>query len=209
MTEPSSKLDIQTVVKLLAPRELGVELVPLSQIEQAESSTLWASIFFGVFCSLLGSVISLHTTAFTNTPVLYILWLFLIAFGALTIAFYVKGHKEKQKARRGLLDNQSPEVEAKSEAEQLADAKRLIGIMWKLKVILERVFKDESRISPDEFINRMNPHLSKKLDVTNSSTWINALVSHGAISIEQEPDGKEVIVYNSGWDPEKLMGMEL
>ena len=67
--------DTGTALKLLDPKESGIPLLPLSDVEQHRSTVFWAAVFFGFFATLFGALVSLITTAYANKPVILILGL--------------------------------------------------------------------------------------------------------------------------------------
>ena len=85
------EFDTGTAMRLLDPKESGIPLVPLSDVEQHQSTLFWAAIFFGFFTAILGSLVSLVTTAYSNSPVIFLLGLSLISYFIFFAVFAVRG----------------------------------------------------------------------------------------------------------------------
>lgn len=120
-----TKTDIGTIVKLFAPKEVGVTLIPLQDFENIEFLRFWSSIFFGVFTAFLGSVVSLLVTPYDNAPVLYVLGISTILFLLMFSAFSVKSFAASKAAKnRALFSDDDGEEDG---LEQAARAVKLLG----------------------------------------------------------------------------------
>ena len=91
------EFDTGTALKLLDSKESGIPLLPLSDVEQHQSTLFWAAIFFGFFTAILGSLTSLLTTAFGNYPVIYLLAIFLISYFIFFMVFAIRGFSRWKK----------------------------------------------------------------------------------------------------------------
>lgn len=100
MDDDKRQFDTQTALRLLASKEAGIALVPLAEMEQPQATLFWAAIFFGIFTAIFGSLVSLLTTAYSNTPVIYILGLFLVSYFGFFLVFTIRGFSKKKKIRR-------------------------------------------------------------------------------------------------------------
>ena len=61
--------EVGTLLRLIAPDSVEVELVPLAAIEKAEFVFFWATIFLTVWGTVLGTWLSLVTVEHDNQPV--------------------------------------------------------------------------------------------------------------------------------------------
>lgn len=101
MTNPKEQShEIGTLLRLIAPEAVEVELVPLAVIEKAEFLFFWSTIFLTVWGALLGTWLSLTAIKYENQPVLYLLLVALIFITALVFAFTYAGFKARNKARQ-------------------------------------------------------------------------------------------------------------
>ena len=89
--------DAKVALKLLDPKGGGVPLVPLADVEQHHSTFFWAAVFFGIFAGIVGSLISLLTTAYANMPVIYILGMFLFSYFILNMQIGTKNNLRFEK----------------------------------------------------------------------------------------------------------------
>lgn len=96
--------EIGTLLRLVAPEAVEVELVPLSSIEKAEFLFFWSAIFLTVWGTVLGTWLSLISVRYDNEPVIKILLAVLIFLSILVLAFTYSGFRvrsvTRQSARR-------------------------------------------------------------------------------------------------------------
>ncbi len=97
IVDEKRQFDTRTALRLLASKEAGIALVPLAEMEQPQATLFWAAIFFGIFTAIGGSLVSLLTTAYSNTPVIYILGLFLASYFGFFLVFTIRGFTKKKK----------------------------------------------------------------------------------------------------------------
>ena len=71
--------------------EEGVALIPLQEVIQHLSTFFWAAIFFGVLMVSVGSLISLLATDYSNSPVIYVMSMFLVSYFIFAVVFIVQG----------------------------------------------------------------------------------------------------------------------
>jgi uncharacterized membrane protein YbhN (UPF0104 family) len=100
LSTPQKKYDVSTVIRLFAPKQVGVTLAPLAQIEEAELFLFWSAVFCALFTALLGSVVSLLCASYSNAPVLWILLIFLLVFFGLFIVFSWLGFMKRRRIRK-------------------------------------------------------------------------------------------------------------
>ena len=173
--------DIKTFVKLLVPREVSIRLVPLEIIEQSRSNLFWASIFFGILCSILGSLISLLTSNNQNESVVYLLILFLSLFILLFVIFAYRGNLEYKRAI-----SQGYEKSVASEERPMKFSNRdieWIGLAYKAKNLLQvKVFKAQTTLEEDVFTERVLKTFPLKNAEVEIVDFIKAASGQGLIS---------------------------
>jgi len=94
-----NKNKVETSIKLKVPREVHVELVPLTVINKVEFLFFWSSFFLSIFCVLFGCIMSLTLSNYANQAVLKILAVFCIIFFGFFIVFAVIGFRIRRKIR--------------------------------------------------------------------------------------------------------------
>lgn len=107
---------ISTLLKLIAPDSVEVELVPLSSIEKVEFLFFWVTIFLTVWGTVLGTYLSLITTDFNNKPVILLLEVCLGFLSILVIAFSITAFNVRAKSRRkAKTEPQTPDSSEKAD----------------------------------------------------------------------------------------------
>jgi uncharacterized protein YpmB len=194
MQNEGKRYDINTIVKLYAPKEVGVTLVPLEKVELAESSWRWAQVFGGIFWTLLGALISLVAVKYENNPVTILLVIFVVIFCAMYAIFSQKGIKELRKAREAAVGTGSGEHGITAE-ELVRGAEIIKGILDK------GVFKGEEVLPLSEFettISVLLPGYSRGV--------LTKFCTDGLVSIENAASGRPMVKYNKNFDPQTLRG---
>ena len=97
---PDTRHEIKTLLRLIAPDAVDVELVPLSSVEKAEFLFFWTTIFLTVWGTVFGTWLSLVTVDFPNRPVMHILLATLAFLTVLVIAFSIAGFQARSSARK-------------------------------------------------------------------------------------------------------------
>jgi len=91
---------ISTLLKLVAPDSVEVELVPLSSIEKVEFLFFWVTIFLTVLGTVLGTYLSLTLTAYDNKPVVLFLEIALGFLTILVVSFSITAFVVRSKSRK-------------------------------------------------------------------------------------------------------------
>jgi hypothetical protein len=97
---PDTRHEIKTLLRLIAPDALDVELVPLASVEKAEFLFFWATIFLTTWGTVFGTWLSLVTVDFPNKPVVHILLAALAFLTLLVVAFSKAGFQARSSARK-------------------------------------------------------------------------------------------------------------
>jgi hypothetical protein len=92
--------EIGTLLRLIAPEAVEVELVPLASIEKAEFLFFWATIFLTVWGTVLGTWLSLITVKYDNPPVVNILLAVLAFLSLLVLVFTWSGFSVRRRTRQ-------------------------------------------------------------------------------------------------------------
>ncbi len=179
--------DTGTALKLLDPKESGIPLLPLSDVEQHQSTLFWAAVFFGFFAAILGSLISLVTTTYSNTPVIYLLGLFLVSYFIFFVVFTMRGivrwRKLKYKSVGAVSWSKEPLTERISALErrvQLYKVHRDIG---------NYVFNGVQVLPFDDFNRILDGILPFDSDDPRRKKFNQRLLTEGIISVDKtDPD---------------------
>jgi hypothetical protein len=92
--------EVGTLLRLIAPGSVEVELVPLAAIEKAEFLFFWATIFLTVWGTVLGTWLSLVTVEHDNQPVRNLLLAVLFFLSVLVFAFTRSGFRVRSTTRQ-------------------------------------------------------------------------------------------------------------
>jgi hypothetical protein len=130
--------EVSTLLKLIAPEEVEVELIPLSTVEKAEFLFFWATIFLTVWGTVLGTWLSLIVVKYENQPVTYLLLAVLIFMSILVTAFSIIGFKARSSARKAARPSKGPAVPLPERMDSVID-RILAGLPEKFA---EKQFKD-------------------------------------------------------------------
>lgn len=187
MAEEQQHFDRKSALQLLNSKEAGIALLPLAEMEQPQATLFWAAIFFGIFTAILGSLLSLLTTSYSNSPVIYILGLFLVSYLAFFLVFTIRGFsKRKQLYKRSLEKDYTGED---SIARRLGAIERRIHTS-KVHQDLGRFVFDKARtISYEEYNTIVNDLMGFAADDARLQNFNQNLVSAGIITIDRvDPD---------------------
>ena len=181
------EFDIGTALKLLDPKESGIPLLPLSDVEQHQSTLFWAAIFFGFFTAILGSLVSLITTAYSNSPVIFILGLSLISYFIFFTVFTVRGavrwRKLKGKSIGAVSWSKQPLTE------RIATLERRIQLYKIHRDIGTHVFNGINVLPYDDFNRTVDGLLPFEPDDPRRKKFNQKLIAEGIIVIDKsEPD---------------------
>jgi len=201
----SQKFDVHTDVRLFAPKEMGVELVPLQDIEGAEFALFWAAVFLSVASSAFGAFISLITTNFQNQPVVYLLGIFCIVFFALFMGFSASGLKKRKRARG---HSQTPEAVSTMQEEKAASTReRLLNDSIAFyKLLKEKVFNESNTLSLSEFRNRTSVAIVLTLgfDSDKANKLLSVLRFINAVIFKDEGTENETVEFNPNLAEEQI-----
>ena len=206
MTNKEPEFSLNPIVNILTPKEIRVSLVPLSQIEDIETSFFWSSIFLSIMTSIFGSLLSLWTTDFENTPVKTILLIFLIIFIILTGTFsfnaFIKRKNARKESSKNTINAKSNGVE---KSESFSDAVGL-GLMFKLMYLLrDKIFMNKN----PRKVETVKELWSEIFSEDPSYEVFTALIKAGVLKRIEEKDGSFLIEFNSEFDPEDFAGQDL
>ncbi len=181
------EFDTGTALKLLDPKESGIPLLPLSDVEQHQSTLFWAAIFFGFFTAILGSLTSLLTTAFGNYPVIYLLAIFLTSYFVFFMVFAIRGFSRWRKLKKKSLGAVSWSKE--SLTERIAALERRIQLYKIHRDIGTHVFNGINVLPYDDFSKTVDGLLPFEHDDPRRKKFNQKLIAEGIIVIDKsEPD---------------------
>ena len=178
--------DIQTLVKLYAPREVGVTLVPYQAVEKAEYLLFWACVFLGILTAFLGSLISLVVINYGNNAVVWLLAIVTFLLFVFFIAFAIRGFRERREVRLAAMSSGDTSGEEFKNALQI----------W--KVLGRSAFKEEQSLPIDEFLARL-AILMPGLDL---SLMLLKLYGDAVVLVDNAASGRSMVKYNSSFEQE-------
>ena len=181
--------EVGTLLRLIAPDAVEVELVPLAAIEKAEFLFFWSTIFLTVWGTVLGTWLSLVTVEYDNQPVRNLLlaaWVFLsvLVFAFTWSGFRVRG-TTRQSARLNAL-----------RPRKLPIPERMDGFNSGLLDILQSEFTEA------EFKNLVNGFDDHDNDIALQTVLFDRMVASGAaIAIDGTSEPKKFRRANTGTTP--------
>ncbi len=201
MVDEKRQFDTTTALRLLASKEAGIALVPLAEMEQPQATLFWAAIFFGIFTAIFGSLVSLLTTAYSNTPVIYILGLFLVSYFAFFLVFTIRGFSKKKRIRRQSL------VTDYTGDDSLT---RRVGTIER-RIFLEKIHQDLGQfvfdkartISFDEFNKIVDDLMVFEGEDPRRQMFNQRLLGEGLITIDKTDSNHWTVSY----DPELILAV--
>ena len=167
---------VSTLLKLYAPKEVGITLVPLQDVEQAESSAFWSSIFLMILSLILGSLLPLLLTGYENTPVIWILGAAAILFFMLSATFIVMTFIVRKKAREAAIGPEKEDVS--TDSPELVATK---GLLMTLYTLNKHVFRGAPTLTKEQFIKRVPEMFSSPIDQAFAQQVYNDMIEIGSI----------------------------
>jgi len=201
MVDEQQQFDTKTALRLLSSKEAGIALVPMAEMEQPQATLFWAAIFFGIFTAILGSLLSLLTTAYSNTPVIYILGLFLVSYFGFFLVFTVRGFAKKKKIRR-----QSLEADFTGDDSMT----RRVGAIER-RIFLEKIHQDLGRfvfdkastISFDDFNKIVDDLMVFETDDPRRQKFNQRLLAESLITVDKSDSNHWTVSY----DPDLILAV--
>lgn len=194
MDYQNNRYDILTVVKLLAPKETATTLVPLNQIEETEQIFLWSAIFVGIFAAILGGVFALVSTAYENRPVIYLLILFLITFGLLSVFFSRQGFDLRKDLRT---NNRNAEAARQDAVSKKMNQLRSEAILYRFhRDLCTKVFGRNSTVDLTEFNKNLNKLLPSDIDDSLHKQLVSKMIEEGMIILDKQNGDKPRFSFN-------------
>ncbi|UCD37848.1 MAG: hypothetical protein JSW54_13670 [Fidelibacterota bacterium] len=198
MENGNNEFDTQAALKLLDPRETGIPMVPLADVEQPFSALFWGAIFFGITTAIAGSLISLLTTEYSNPPVIFLLGLFLVSYFIFFVVFAVRGFLKKRQLSRKTLasdyakqDEHSRRISALERRIQLYKVHRDVGM---------HVFNGEETVAYSDFNRALDPLLPFESDDPRRQKFNQKLIAEGIIQLDQSDPSNWTVTYNPDFE---------
>ena len=190
--------DTGTALKLLDPKGTGIALLPLADVEQHQSTFFWAAVFFGIFAAVMGSLVSLMTTAYANRPVVYLLGMFLLSYFIFFIVFTGRGMMrwkslKKQSLGPGALNKESL-------AERVGALERRIQLFKIHRDLGMFVFNGVYTLSQDEFDQRIDALLPFEKDDPRRKKFNQKLLAEGIITVDKADPENWTFTYETDYD---------
>jgi hypothetical protein len=201
MDDEKRQFDTKTALRLLSSKEAGIALVPMAEMEQPQATLFWAAIFFGIFTAIFGSLVSLLTTAYSNTPVIYILGLFLISYFGFFLVFTIRGFAKKKKIRRQSLDTDFTGED--SLARRVGTIERRIFLEKIHQDLGQFVFDKARTISFDEFNKIVDDLMAFEGEDPRRQKFNQRLLGEGLITIDKSDSNHWTVSF----DPELILAV--
>ena len=199
MSRNSEKtFDARAALRLIDPKAIGVPLVPLAEVELHRSNFFWSAVFFGFFSMIVGSLGSLITTNYDNSPVVYILGLFLISYFILFVVFTTRGFVKWRHLRREAIGPGSWNQD--SLGERVGALERTIQLLKIHRDIGMHIFKSELTLPLQEFKDRLDALLPLESDDPRRRKFDHKLQSEGIISIDKTDPENWMVNYEYDFD---------
>jgi len=179
--------DMETALRLLDPKGAGIPMLPLAEFEQHQSTLLLASIFFGLYATILGSLLSLFNTGYDNYPVMNLLATFLVSYFIFLVVFAVRGFSGWRKLREKSLGVVSWSKE--SLTERIGTLERRIQLYKIHHDIGTHVFNGVNTLPYDDFNKTVDGLLPFEPDDPRRKKFNQKLIAENIIVLdESEPD---------------------
>jgi hypothetical protein len=179
MSQPNDpRQEIKTLLRLIAPQVVDVELVPLASVEKAEFLFFWTTIFLTAWGTVFGTYLSLVVISFGNQPVILLLLVALIFLSVLVLVFSFTGFRARTNARKQV----SPQVQAIGEASPVVQMDRINRTLLAL-------LPDE--FTREEFVAVVDPFDDEPRDGAVAQLLLNRLLVSKLVSTvdpEVNPD---------------------
>lgn len=192
------EFDTGTALKLLDPKESGIPLLPLSDVEQHQSTLFWAAIFFGFFTAILGSLVSLVTTAYGNSPVIFILGLSLVSYFIFFTVFTVRGAVRWRKLKLKSLGAVSWSKEPLTE--RIGALERRIQLYKVHRDIGTHVFNGINVLPYDDYIKIVDKLLPFDPDDPRRKKFDQKLLTEGIITIDKNDPNNWTVSYETDFE---------
>ena len=207
----SQKHDFETLINLLAPKELDIQLIPLEYVEKTEFLFYWCSIFLAITTSLFGSLVSLIAVGYINKPLIILLAVFMIIFLIIFSIFSIKWFKSKKDHRElfksvktpdkiELSDNSIMNNKFMSELRSL----RLKELNEELKQTVKRqVFFDKSELPIELFKSRILDPIKDRARATEDRflTICTVLKLNGLVDFNKDDSGGKTVKFLANSTP--------
>jgi hypothetical protein len=190
--------DTKTALRLLDPRESGIPLLPLSDVEQHQSTQFWAAVFFGIFAATLGSLVSLVSTTYSNYPVVYLLGLFLGSYFIFFVVFSARGFIRWRKLREKSLGSVSWSKE--SLTERIAVLERRDQLYKVHRDVGMHVFDGVYTLSFDDFNRKVDGLLPFEPDDPRRKKFNQKLLAEDIITIDKTDPENWTVTYNADFE---------
>lgn len=177
----------------------GVALIPLQEVEQHLSTFFWAAIFFSVFMASVGSLISLLTTNYANSPVIYLMGLFLVSYFLFAFAFISKGFVRWGRLKKKSVGESLWNKE--SLGERIGALERRIQLFKIHRDLGQYIFNGEDTMQFAEFNNKLDSLLPFEPDDPRRKKFNQRLMNEGIVTLDKSDPNAMTVTYESDFDP--------
>lgn len=190
--------DNQAALKLLDPKEAGIPLVSLAEVEQHQSTFFWAAVFFGIFCVTVGALASLLTTTYSNPPVILLLSLFLASYLIFFVLFSGRGFVRWRRLKKASVGSGTRSRE--SLGERVAALERRLQLLKVHRVLGQYIFDGVHILSFDEFNQRVDGLLPFEPNDPRRKKFNQRLMNEGIISVDKSDSQNWTVTYETDFD---------
>ncbi|ALM70798.1 hypothetical protein [Vibrio vulnificus] len=173
---------LNTILKLVAPESVEVELVPLSTIEKSEFLYFWVTIFLSVWSALFGTWLSLLITDHQNKQVITVIGIFIIFITLVVVAFAYFAFKTRSTVRKNANNRINSVVE-----NQIDKVARLKRVATSIAIAL-----------PEKFEKKDFYALMKTIDEDDDGdeSYIDYVFSYGVNHLFHKDESEDKVYYS-------------
>jgi hypothetical protein len=198
MATDNDQFDTETALKLLDPRDAGIALVPLAELEQPLSTLFWASIFFGITTAIAGSLVSLLTTAYRNPPVIFLLGLFLVSYMTFFVVFTIRGFVKRKQLRKKTVG--SDFYKQDEFTRRIGALERRIQLYKVHRDLGEHIFNGEETLAYSDFNKSLDDILPFEPDDPRRQKFNQKLITEGMVDIDKSDPSNWTVTFNSEFE---------
>ena len=179
--------------------EEGVALIPLQEVIQHLSTFFWAAIFFGVLMVSVGSLISLLATDYSNSPVIYVMSMFLVSYFIFAVVFIVQGFTRWGRLKKKSVGESLWNKE--SLGERVGALERRIQLFKIHRDIGQYVFNHVNTMQFDEFNSKLDSLLPFEPDDPRRRKFNQRLMNEGIMTVDKSDPNAWTVTYQIDFDP--------
>ena len=186
-------------LKIFDLSDEGVALIPLQEVVQHLSTFFWAAIFFGVLMASLGSLISLLATDYANSPVIYVMGMFLTSYFIFAGVFIMQGFSRWGRLKKKSVGESRWNKE--SLGERVGALERRIQLFKIHRDLGQYVFNGVDTMQFDEFNSKLDSLLPFEPDDPRRRKFNQRLMNEGIMTVDKSDPNEWSVTYQADFDP--------